>query len=43
VSYAEPKGNAKMRRGDAISQGSLVQSFSPTKTGKKRKTKKSNK
>merc|ERR1711892_163611 len=43
VSYAEPKGNAKMRRGDAISHGSLVQSFSPTAPGKKRKTKKSKK
>jgi hypothetical protein len=47
VNYADPKGNAKMRRGDAICANSLVQSFSPKttgkSTGKKRTIKKSKK
>merc|ERR1711953_225580 len=34
VNYTDPKGNAKMRRGDAISANSLVQSFSPSKKKK---------
>lgn len=41
VNYTVPKG--KMRRGDAICANSLVQSFSPKSTGKKRTIKKSKK
>merc|ERR1712131_85607 len=36
VNYADPKGNTKMRRGDAICANTLVQSFSPKTTGRKR-------
>ena len=43
VNYADPKGNTKMRRGDAICANSLVQSFSPKTTGRKRTIKKSKK
>ena len=36
VNYADPP--VKMRRGDAICANSLVQSFSPKTTGRKKRT-----